>query len=250
MARAFAGAYGAFCVTNFWEHFSPEKEKQQARTMAEAAKQAGLKHVIWSTLDDTRERVPLDDDRMPTLMERYKVLHFYVKGEADAYFREAGAPTTFLRTSFYWDNLIYFGMGPERGEDGVLHLTLPLGDKELPGIAAEDISRCAYGIFKEGPGLAGQTIGIAGGHATGEEMATGLSRALGETVLYQDVSPTTYRSFGFPGTEDLGNMFQYKQEFEADYCGERSRALDPALQSFDDRARANARRILLEAATG
>src|SRR5690606_18855964 len=73
VARAFAGAYGAFCVTNFWEHFSPEKEKEQARTMAQAAADAGLEHVVWSTLDDTRTRVPLDDDRMPTLMERYKV---------------------------------------------------------------------------------------------------------------------------------------------------------------------------------
>jgi uncharacterized protein YbjT (DUF2867 family) len=64
---AFTGAYGAFCVTNFWEHFSAEKEVAQARSMAEAAKAAGVKHVVWSTLEDTRRFMDLDDDRMPTL---------------------------------------------------------------------------------------------------------------------------------------------------------------------------------------
>jgi uncharacterized protein YbjT (DUF2867 family) len=54
LKRAFEGAYGAFCVTNFWEHFSPEKELAQATNMAHAAKEAGLEHVIWSTLEDTR----------------------------------------------------------------------------------------------------------------------------------------------------------------------------------------------------
>jgi len=46
---AFAGAHGAYCVTNFWEHFSPEREIAQAGNMARAAKSAGLGHVIWST---------------------------------------------------------------------------------------------------------------------------------------------------------------------------------------------------------
>ena len=57
---AFQGAHGAFCVTFFWDHFSPEKELAEARAMAQAAKDAGLKHVIWSTLEDTRKWVPLD----------------------------------------------------------------------------------------------------------------------------------------------------------------------------------------------
>ncbi len=117
--RAFDGAYGAFCVTNFWEHFSPEKELAQAANMAQAAKDAGLEHVVWSTLEDTRQWVPLSDDRMPTLMGRFKVPHFDAKGEANMLFTKLGVPTTFLLTSFYWDNLIHFGMGPKPGSDGV-----------------------------------------------------------------------------------------------------------------------------------
>ena len=234
--RAFEGAWGAFCVTNFWEHLSPEKEIAQARNMAEAAKQAGPEHVIWSTLEDTRNWMPLDDERMPTLMDKYKVPHFDAKGEANAEFTSRAVPTTFLLTSFYWDNLLYFGMEPKRGEDGTLAFVLPMADKPLSGMAAADIGKCAYGIFKAGEEYIGRTVGIAGEHLTGEQMASALGEALGETVAYVAVEPEVYRGFGFPGAEDLGNMFQFKTEFNDYFCGVRnvdeSRALNPELLSF------------------
>jgi uncharacterized protein YbjT (DUF2867 family) len=250
LKRAFAGAYGAFCVTNFWEHFSPEKELAQATNMARAAKEAGLEHVIWSTFEDTRERVPLSDDRMPTLMGKYKVPHFDAKGEANHVFTEMGVPTTFLLTSFYWENFIHFGMGPKRSPDGTLAITLPMGEKKLPAIAAEDIGKCAYGIFQRGHELFGKTIGVAGDHLTGTEMAAALTKALGEEVRYNDVSPEVYRSLGFPGAEDLGNMFQFKRDFNETYCGARNvevaRGLNPELQTFDEWLAENKSRIPVE----
>jgi uncharacterized protein YbjT (DUF2867 family) len=247
LERAFAGAHGAYCVTNFWEHFSPEKENTQARNLAQAAKASGIRHAIWSTLEDTRERVPLSDARMPTLMEHYKVPHFDAKGESDRHFREAGVPTTFLRTSFYWDNLIHFGMGPKPGADGVLEFTLPMGEAKMPGIAVEDIGRCAYGIFKRGDEFIGKTMGIVGEMLTGAQMASALGDALGREVRYNAVTPEQFRGFGFPGAEDLGNMFQYKHDFEAEFCGARgqalSRDLNPRLQTFTQWLAANAGRI-------
>jgi len=248
--RAMQGAYGAYCVTNFWEHFSPEKELAQARNLAQAAKAAGVKHVIWSTLEDTRRTLPLDDARMPTLMGKYKVPHFDAKGEADAFFRDAGVPTTFLLTSFYWDNLIHFGMAPKPGADGVLEFVLPMDDAKLPGIAAEDIGRCAYGIFKAGDEFIGRTVGIAGEHLSGAEMAAAMARAFGRDVRHAAVSPAQYRAFGFPGADDLGNMFQYKRDFESDFRAPRdveaSRRLNARLQSFAQWLQANLARIPLE----
>jgi uncharacterized protein YbjT (DUF2867 family) len=236
LRRALEGAYGAYFVTFFWAHFSPEIEKDEARNMATAAKAVGLRHAIWSTLEDTRLWVPLDDDRMPTLMEHYKVPHFDAKGESNRIFTELGVPTTFLLTSFYWDNLIHFGMGPRRDSDGRLVFSLPMDDKKLPGIAAEDIGRCAYGIFKQGETYIGRTVGIAGEHLTGEQMAAALSDAFGEEVRYRSIPSEVYRASGFPGAEDLGNMFQFKRDFEADFCGARdpavARALNPGLKSF------------------
>lgn len=237
LKQAFEGAHGAFCVTNFWEHFKPEKEVTQARNMAQAAKDAHVKHIIWSTLEDTRESIPLSDDRMPTLMGKYKVPHFDGKGEANAIFTELGVPTTFLVTSFYWDNFIHFGMGPKKGPDGKLAITLPMGSKKLAGIAAEDIGKTAYAIFEDGDEMIGKTVGIAGGHLTGEQMAKSLSKALGQPVTYNAVSPAAYRAFGFPGADDLGNMFQFNSEFEQDCCDARNisetKSLNPELQTFD-----------------
>ena len=250
LQRAFHSAYGAFCVTFFWTHFSPEKEFDQAKTMAIAAKAAGVQHVIWSTLEDTRQWVPLSDTRMPTLMRKYKVPHFDAKGEANAVFTERGVPTTFLLTSFYWDNFIHFGMGPKRGADGKLALTLPMGDKKLPGVAAEDIGKCAYGIFKRGREYLGKTVGVAGEHLTGTEMAAAFTQVLGQEVHYQDISPEVYRSLGFPGADDLGNMFQFKRDFEEVFCGARppsvARSLNPSLQTFATWLAHNKDRIPLE----
>jgi uncharacterized protein YbjT (DUF2867 family) len=237
LERAFQGAHGAFCVTFYWAHLSPEKELAEARGMAAAARTARLAHVIWSTLEDTRTWVPLTDDRMPTLMNHYKVPHFDSKGEANRFFAEAGVPTTFLNTSFYWENFIYFGLGPKRGADGKLAITLPMADKKLPGIAAEDIGKCALGIFKRGQELIGKTVGIAGEHLTGAQMAAKLGKALGEEVRYNAIFPAAFRALGFPGAEDLGNMFQFKADFEQTYCAGRdlelARKLNPALQTFD-----------------
>ncbi len=236
LQKAFQGAYGAFCVTFYWEHFSPEKELAQATAMAKAAKQAGVQHVIWSTLEDTRQWVPLNDNRMPTLMGKYKVPHFDAKGEADHVFTGLGLPVTLLLTSFYWDNFIYFGMGPKKGPDGKLAISFPMDDKKLPSIAAEDIGKCAYGIFKRGREFIGKKVGIAGEQLTGTEIAEALSKALGQEVRYNAVSPEVFRSFGFPGAEDLGNMFQFKRDFQEVFCGPRqpafARSLNPEVQTF------------------
>jgi uncharacterized protein YbjT (DUF2867 family) len=245
-----ANAYGAYFVTFFWSHFSPEKESEQVQIMAEAAKEAGLKHVIWSTLEDTRKWVPLSDNSMPTLHGKYKVPHFDGKGQSDHFFTDAGVPTTFLLASYYWENLIYFGMGPKKGMDGKYYITFPMGDKKMAGIGSEDIGKCAYGIFKKGPSLAGKHIGISGGQITCREMAQELSSALGKEVHYNEVTPEQYRGFGFPGADDLGNMFQFYRDY-ADVCNTTrdvsfSRELNPSLKSFTAWLSENKNRIPVE----
>jgi uncharacterized protein YbjT (DUF2867 family) len=245
--RAFEGAHGAFCLTNFWEHFSAEKEVAQARTMAEAARATGIRHAIWSTFEDTREYVPLDDDRMPTLQGRYKVPHFDGKGEANRYFTELGVPTTFLLTSGYFENLIHFGWGPQKAPDGSLAVVFPTNDAKIPFIAAEDIGKCALGIFKRPEEYIGRTVGIAGDHLNGQEIAEALSEALGRPISFLAVPPEVYRGFGFPGADDVGNMFQFKRDFTDLYRSHRSlevsRSLNPDLTNFRSWLEANADRI-------
>ena len=247
VTRAFTGAYGAFCVTNFWEHFSAEKEKAQAKNLADAAKAAGVQHVIWSTLEDTRKLMDPGDTRMPMLQGKYRVPHFDAKAEADAFF--AGLPVTRLVVSFYWDNLYTVGLLPKRSADGVCRWALPMGDKQLAGIAADDIGQVAYGIFKAGRQYVGKTVGISGENLTLEQMSEKLGKELGVPVEYHAVDPDTYRGFGFPGAQEMGNMFQIYRDFDRQILAARSvdlaRSLNPSLQTFDQWLARNKSRISL-----
>jgi uncharacterized protein YbjT (DUF2867 family) len=249
LEKAFAGSHGVFCVTNFWEHFSADREMAQATAMARATRKAGVKHVIWSTLEDTTKRVPISDARLPTLQGKYKVPHFDTKGMVDHVFAEEAAPTTYLLAAFYWENFIYFGMGPRKGENGEYMLSLPLGGVKLPGIAAQDIGACAYGVFRKGTGTVGHRIGIAGDVLSGSEMAAKMSHALGRKIGFFDVPFDVYRGLGFPGAEDLGNMFQYQAILGDEFINNRdpsvARSLNPDLLSFDDWLAKNKERIVL-----
>lgn len=237
LERAFKGAHGVFAVTNFWEHFSGEREMRQAEALAQAAAAAGVKHVVWSTLEDTRRWFPLDDDRIPTLQGQYKVPHFDAKGASDRFFTDSGVPTTFLQAAFYWDNFIHFGAGPRQNEQGELVLALPLGGAPLPGVAAGDIGKVAYGIFRRGSETAGRYIGAAGEILSGPDMAAKMGRAMGRTVTFVDVPFETYRGLGFPGAEDLANMYQFHALLGKEFLKRRdpaeSREYSPDMQDFD-----------------
>lgn len=245
--RAFAGAHGAFCVTNYWEHLSADREGVQATTMARASRRAGLQHVVWSTLEDTRRWIPLGDRRLPTIQGRFKVPHFDSKGAMDEVFAREGAPASYLLAAFYWDNFIHFGMGPRRTPEGGLLLALPLGGAKLPGIAAADIGKCAYGVFRRGTGAVGQRFGIAGEILSGPDMAAKMSRALGRKVEFADMPFDAYRALGFPGAEDLGNMFQFHAILGEEFLRARdpgvARSLNPDLLDFDGWLAANARSV-------
>ncbi len=248
LKNAFAGAYGVYAVTNFWEHFSAEKEKAQAKNIADAAKAAGVKHVIWSTLEDTRKLMSPDDKRMPILQGKYRVPHFDAKAEADEYFRSL--PVTYLVTSFYWDNLYLFKLAPAKDQSGVYSWTFPMGNAKLAGMAAEDIGKTAYGIFKAGDRYIGKTVGITGENLTLNEVSEKLAKGLGiGSVKYNAVEADTYRGFGFAGADEMGNMFQVYRDFENQVLGARSaetaRLLNPQLQTFDQWLAKNKNRIPL-----
>jgi uncharacterized protein YbjT (DUF2867 family) len=249
VARALEGAYGAFLVTNFWEHFSGERELTQAHTLAAAAAQTGIRHAIWSTLEDTRDFFPADGSRMPVLQKRFNVPHLDAKGEAHRFFAQQRVPVTYLYTSAFLENLIHFGMGPQRGADGSLAVTFPTGGTHIPWVGVEDIGISAKEIFLRGDALMYESIGVAGDHLTGSQLAKQLGDALGEHVAYNAVTPDEYRVLGFPGADELGNMWQFKCEFESTFRARRdlsrARALHPEISNFPAWLAANKTRIPL-----
>ena len=235
--KAFEGAYGAFLVTNFWAHGSAAKETREIEVLVRAAKATGLRHVVWSTLEDTRELLPLEDERMPVLQEKYNVPHFDAKGEANELFRQAGVPTTFLNTTFFFQGFLSM-MGPKRGEDGTLAVTLPLEDgKLLAGVDVDDIGRTALALLKGGERFIGHTVGLAGDHLTGAQYAEKIGTAIGEPVRFQSVPYDVFRGLGVPAGDEIANMFQYYGDFDREFTGardlDRLREINPALKSFD-----------------
>lgn len=224
------GAYGVFCVTNFWEHFSAQKETDQATAVANACKAKGVQHVVWSTLDSMDEE-PDMDPCTDAGGKTSTVPHFDGKAAADAAFE--GLPVTKYYTSWYFDNMIYFGMGPKRGEGGKLALTFPFkSETVLPGIAAQDIGQVAAGIFKD-PSLVGKSVYGCGERLTGPSLCAALSEALGEEVAWNPVPADAYRGFGFPGAKELGNMFEWQERHQDLFVEPRdpaaSKALHPGL---------------------
>ncbi|WP_370333679.1 NmrA/HSCARG family protein [Mycolicibacterium hippocampi] len=245
LRAAFAGADKAFVVTNYWAQRTPEQEAARTRAAMElapaenaavAAEQAGVRHVVWSTLEDTRDHFG-DDDRVPSVDGAYKVPHFDAKAEADAVFGEHHVPTTFLRTTMYFEGFAG-ATGPSRTDDGRLVLTIPIADQLLSCIAVADIGKTALGIFKRGNEFVGETVSIAGDHLTGDQYAQALTDALGEEVAYRPFGWDEFRALGFPGAVEMGNMFQYYAEDSARFVAARDlaavRELNPQLQSFRD----------------
>ena len=245
---AFDGAYGAFVVTNFWAPLTPAQEAartraqlelDQAAIAARAARATGLRHVVWSTLEDTRPHFAHLGTELPTLLEHYKVPHFDAKGEADALFTAAGVPTTFLQTTMFYEAFQRAnGQGPRRAPNGELVLALPMGDKPIGLVAAEDIGRTAYGIFGAGERYIGRAVGLAGTHATGTQLAELFGDVLGEKVSYQPITPGQLRAAGFPGAVEIGNMFQFYADASDSFLTardvEHARSLNPRLRSLDD----------------
>ena len=245
LAAAFDGAHGVFVVTNYWAELTdeeeaaqsrPQRELAQAAAAAEAAKVAGVEHVVWSTFEDTRHFFGTGEDKAPTVEGSYKVPHFDAKAEANALFTERGVPTTFLLTTFYFDG---FSSGQFlTRENGKLGVTLPIADGRMSGVVAEDIGKTALGIFKRGDEFVDKSVGVAGGHLTGVEFAEALTEALGEEVEYRPFTWDEYRAFESPVAIEVSNMFQYYAENEAEFTGARNialvRELNPTLQTFRD----------------
>ena len=202
LRRAFDGAHGAFCVTFFWAHFSAgEGDGRGARSMAQAAKDAGVKHVIWSTLEDTRKLIPLSDDRMPTLQGKYKVPHFDAQGRSRRHAsRELGVPTTFLADVVLLGELHLLRHGPEEGSGRQARADASDGQtRSCRASPSEDIGKCAYGIFRKGRESHRQDDSASRASISrGAQMASRTQPRARSDGRLRSLTPDQFRKLGFP----------------------------------------------------
>ena len=205
----FNGCDAVFVMTNFWEHMVPKKEFNQAKNIIDSALASNINHIVWSTLEDTRDY----SDEIGYLGD-YKVPHFDEKGMVSKYLDTLSINVTHLYTSFYYENLLGL-MKLKKDDDGIRRLCLPMRDSVLPIVSVDDIGKMVYYVVEQK--VYGK-VGVAGDHLQCNEIASILSESINERVIYVPVPADMYRGFGFPGCKDLGNMFEFKDIHNEDFC--------------------------------
>jgi len=228
LRAALAACYGVFGVTNFWEHF--EKEYDHGKNLIDAVKEASIEHFVFSTLPYAHK---LSDWKL-------EVPHFDLKAKLEEYARSLKLPTTFAHVAFYYENFLYF-FPPKLQEDGSFMFGFPQGETPLAAVSVEDVGGVISTLFDRPAEFLGKTVGIVGDDLPCSQYAGIMSRVLGKKIVYRYIPREIFAKFGFPGAEDLANMFEYNRLFipnrQADL--EQSLALYPGIQKFEPWVQAN-----------
>jgi uncharacterized protein YbjT (DUF2867 family) len=210
LAAAFEGAYGVFLVTSFREEGTDEVE--QATAAVRAAKHAGVKHFVWSTLPDVEA----------ISRGKFHVPHFTGKAKADRIVKEAGfANHTFVIAPFYYQNLIGV-LAPQKQTDGSMSWALPL-DPTVRSIHMGDITELGdivAGAFAH-PDQAGhgEYLPLVGDFMSFNEIIDTLNRQA-HNFSFNQVPKEVFAGL-FPGAAEIAEMFDYFQTHT--YLGSDSR---------------------------
>jgi uncharacterized protein YbjT (DUF2867 family) len=211
LRSAFEGAYGVFLVTNFWEKGTDEPK--QATAAVRAARDAGVKHCVWSTLPNVEA----------ISGGKFDVPHFTGKARIDRTVKEAGFTNhTFVIAPFYYENLLG-ALAPQGQPDGSTGWALPL-DPAVRCLHMGDISELGdivAGAFAH-PSEAGngEYLPLVGDFMSFDEVVDTLNRQ-GHKFSFKQVPKEVFAAAPFPGAAEIANTFSY---FEAHtYLGSDSR---------------------------
>ena len=221
LKTAMKGCYGVFGVTNYWEHFN--RELTHGKNLVDAVAASSIEHFILSTLPNVNRLTGGELD----------VPHFDIKAQFEEYSRSLSLPATYVHVAFYYDNFLNF-LPPRRQEDGSFAVAFPQGDTPLAAVSVEDAGGVIAAIFDRGAKYRCQTVGVVGDDKPVKTYAETMSRLTHQRVIYQHVPREAFAALGFPGADDLANMFDYNRRFipnrQADL--KESRTLYPGLRNF------------------
>lgn len=228
LQTAMDGCYGVFGVTNFWEQF--EKESFHGKNLIDAVKESAVEHLVFSTL-------PYADKLSNGKLE---APHFDMKARLEEYGRSLKLPATYAHVAFYYENFLTF-FPPKLQEDGSFMFGFPQGDTPLAAVSVEDVGGVVTTIFDQPEEFRGRTVGIVGDDQPCGKYAEIMSRVLGKKIIYRYIPREVFSKLGFPGAEDLANIFEYNRLLipnrQADL--EQSLALYPKIQRFEPWVEAN-----------
>jgi uncharacterized protein YbjT (DUF2867 family) len=220
--RAMKDCYGVFGVTSFWEHFG--KEYAQGENLINAVRDAGVKHFVFQGLADYYKLSGSE----------YSVPHCDMKAKLQLYTQWLGIPATFVHMSFYYEN--FFNAFPlQRDEEGTFFFGFPQGDTPLAMASVEDIGGVVTSIFNDRQKFLGRIVGVVGADEPCADYASLMTKILGHEVKYKYIPRDVYADFGFPGAEELANLFEVQRlhilNRRADLM--ESYQLNPSMQTFE-----------------
>lgn len=200
LVRAMKGAYGVFSVLNF-QNGGVEKEEERGKRVADAAKEAGIQHFIYSSVGGAERNSG--------------VPHFESKWHVEEHIRELGIPYSIVRPTTFMTNLMeqpaimrFIALSMSKGT---------IATKPLQMIAVEDIGNWVTHMFLHPKTYLGQAVEIAGDAVTFDKMIAAYKKVYGRTPA----------SIKLPGSlfskGDLGKMFTWisKHGYAADIAANR-----------------------------
>ena len=225
--------YGVFGVTSFWEHF--DKEYQHGKNLVDAVAESNVEHFVFSTLPSANK---LSNGKLD-------VPHFDLKAKLEQYTKELGIEATFVHVAFYYENFLYF-FPPKKNGNGSYVFGFPQGDTLLAGVSVEDLGGVVASVFERPQEYKGRVVGAVGDDIRPDEYAAVMTRVLGKTVEYNHIDREAFASFGFPGADDLANMFDFNRHYieNREKDKNESRSLNPEMRTFEDWLSENKEKLL------
>ncbi|CAH3027862.1 unnamed protein product [Porites evermanni] len=224
--KAIRGSYGVFLVTNYWEHFSKEKEIEQGKRVIDVCEALGVKHLIYSGLEHVKKVIGIECE------------HFDSKGIVEEYLHtkkpEEKLNFTIVRFSAYFNNFAGF-FKPRRMNKNTFIFDIPMEGAPMDGVEVKQGGECVYGILEEPDSYRYKTIGLSTDKFTMEQYCEELTKQLSPmTFKDSQITLDQYRALGFPGAVELGNMFEFYKRGNPERDIALTKKLNPGLQEFKE----------------
>ena len=201
----FKDAYGAFVVTNFWDPAQMHHETEIGAAAVRAARSAGVKHLIWSTLPDC-ERLTGG---------RLKVAHYTDKAHVDAVVEAAGFPRyTFVHAPMYFQNFLTMNT-PQPLPNGGRGWAVPMDPAARVMHTGDptEVGRAVAAAFTAGDKLRnGSHLAVCGGVYSWNDFVATLNAQGHKLQVVRVEPPEAYDTF-FPGAQEMREMYQYYEQY-------------------------------------
>ncbi|KAH0283044.1 NmrA-domain-containing protein [Aureobasidium namibiae CBS 147.97] len=185
VAKAIKGSHTVFLVTNYWESANPDIERSQGINVADAAKEEGIQHIIFSSLINVTEATGGKLTHVP---------HFDSKNDIEKYIRGTGVPSTFMLPGYFMSN---FASMFNKGEDGVYNFAMPISDNaQFPLFdVVEDTGNFVKSILKNADKLNGKQVLAATAYYTPKQIIADFEEVTGNKMRYIQISGDQFKSY-------------------------------------------------------